>query len=292
MPLYIFFRHHKAAGGWISNICREASHAMGMRFEYMGTARNLGHRNDSPANIANYLERYKIDFVSYGNVSQTLIDQLPEFKGFNVIRDPRDMLVSAYFSHLKSHPTTGWPELAERRETLKEMSKDDGIMEVLGFMEPIYTRMFEWNYSNPNILELRYEDLTINSEEQFVRIFDWLGLLDHSSAPEQLDIRALVARATRKTFFNRYTKHIPHTCHFPLNKIHKDTLLNIVNANNFSKISGGRKHGTEEATSHYRKGVTGDWANHLNNDNIHTFKQRYGNLLIKLGYEHDNSWGA
>ena len=45
-----------------------------------------------------------------------------------------------------------------------------------------------------------------------------------------------------------------------------------------------RKSGT------FRKGVPGNWREHFTDNNIATFKQAAGNLLVALGYEQDQDW--
>jgi lipopolysaccharide transport system ATP-binding protein len=52
----------------------------------------------------------------------------------------------------------------------------------------------------------------------------------------------------------------------------------------------GRKPGSEDLSSHQRKGVAGDWRNHFTPRLINEFKARYGSLLIATGYEKDNKW--
>ncbi len=66
--------------------------------------------------------------------------------------------------------------------------------------------------------------------------------------------------------------------------------LNIIHNNRFSKLSKGRELSEEDKKSHYRKGVIGDWKNHFKESHKIFFKEKYGDLLIKLGYEKDNDW--
>lgn len=54
-------------------------------------------------------------------------------------------------------------------------------------------------------------------------------------------------------------------------------------AASFEKLSGGRKRG-QESESFLRKGVTGDWKNHLDADTISKFEEVGGALLKELGY--------
>jgi hypothetical protein len=54
--------------------------------------------------------------------------------------------------------------------------------------------------------------------------------------------------------------------------------------------AGGRAPGEEDVTSHYRKGVPGDWKLHFGPAHIDYFKQHYNDLLLKLGYEQSPDW--
>jgi hypothetical protein len=51
-----------------------------------------------------------------------------------------------------------------------------------------------------------------------------------------------------------------------------------------------RKRGEEDSASRSRKGVAGDWRNVFTEEDKRVFKEVAGDLLIKLGYETDDSW--
>jgi hypothetical protein len=56
----------------------------------------------------------------------------------------------------------------------------------------------------------------------------------------------------------------------------------------------GRPRGTEDARNFYRKGMAGDWVNHLTAADRKLFAERAGHLLVQLGYEtstDDGQWG-
>lgn len=64
----------------------------------------------------------------------------------------------------------------------------------------------------------------------------------------------------------------------------------ILNVHDFRAKTGGRDPGEEDVLSHYRKGVHGDWANHCTPRLVRHFKDKYNDLLLKLGYEHQKDW--
>jgi hypothetical protein len=69
-----------------------------------------------------------------------------------------------------------------------------------------------------------------------------------------------------------------------------EMLLGAVYARRFEAQTRGRNQGIEDVTSHYRKGVAGDWGHYFTSAHAETFADRFGDLLIKLGYEEDHSW--
>ncbi len=63
----------------------------------------------------------------------------------------------------------------------------------------------------------------------------------------------------------------------------------IVARNSFERKTWWR-FGRERVKSHLRKGVAGDWKNHLCPRLKKLFKHLYGDLLIETGYERDSDW--
>ncbi len=56
-------------------------------------------------------------------------------------------------------------------------------------------------------------------------------------------------------------------------------------AGSFKTLSGGRDPGEEDKGSHFRKGIVGDWRNHLDVDTVAEFDRHAGGLLRELGYQ-------
>ena len=71
------------------------------------------------------LEELDTDFVFYKSANYFM---LPEnVKGFHVVRDPRDMLVSGYFSTRYSHPSKGHLKLLDYRVCFVFIGEKEGF---------------------------------------------------------------------------------------------------------------------------------------------------------------------
>lgn len=180
------------------------------------------------------------------NADAQSLEDIPELaRGFHVIRDPRDALVSEYFSRKLSHAV--WSDWhIELRDYLQAHSKEEGLIYLMD--QHIYFMQMEgWDLGvRHNVLDVRYEELLADEFGGFSRILDHLGI----QLPERV-LRKIIAKCS------------------------------------FERLSGGRKRGSENQTHHYRKGVAGDWTNHMpvNGEVYCVFRQRFGDLLDRLGYQ-------
>jgi lipopolysaccharide transport system ATP-binding protein len=73
-------------------------------------------------------------------------------------------------------------------------------------------------------------------------------------------------------------------------EVDRSDMAALMGRNTFLKLSGGREAGQEDVTSHYRKGMAGDWKLHFTPAIKSRFKQHYNDLLIRAGYESDDAW--
>lgn len=283
-PLLAYFGHHKAASSWIlsilSNICKD-----------------LGLKRFSPnnptmfnLNLNKYVSDNKIDFLLYRNADFKYVKELnfSNLQGFHVVRDPRDVIVSAYFSHLYSHPITKhWPELKNHREQLLQLSKNEGLLLELEHSRKILEQMYNWDYFLPNVLELKMEELTQNPVYIFTKILKYLEILDESANPTNSILNQNFKQALNYIYFQT-NKNFP--IHIYQKKISLQKLNKFIDEQNFEKKTKGRKKGQENIKKHYRKGVHGDWKNHLNKEHIEFIRDNYNELIIKLNYEDNYNW--
>lgn len=282
-PRFVFYGHHRCATTWMHAILREVAAEAGRRFAIIHNPKLINR------DLGRYAEEERIDILSFSNADWRFAQSLKVAKGFHVVRDPRDIVVSSYFSHLHSHSTQDWPELIEHRQKLKSVSKEEGLRHEIDFRAQQFEEMMTWEYDNENILEMRMEDLVRHPYTLLLDVFSFVDFL----APDS----------------PRYIGEIGSTIQFFINKINAKfspimpikipresfpafRLLALVYRHRFDRISGGRKIGSEDVKSHYRKGVAGDWVNHLSPENLDYFKKQYNELLLKLGYEDDPDWSV
>lgn len=252
-PVIAFFGHHKAATTWICDIFHRVARELELN------TRNFWDTKLFDYHLRDFLLDHDTEVISYTNADYRYVREIEnDVLGFHVVRDPRDICVSAYYSHLYSHPTDVWPELEEHRKQLQACSKDDGLLLEMEFRRGEFTEMLSWNYDNPNIFEIKMEELTLEPEKMFKEIFSFLQLL-YLDDPRK-------------------------------GKISLASLEAILHENRFDKKSGGRQKGREDVKNHYRKGVAGDWRNHFEPVHMEFFKANYNDLLITLGYEETGYW--
>jgi len=251
MPLLAYFGHHKCASSWINQILMKVCEKTDLKQGFANSEKDL----------KDFVNINNIEFLSDINAIYSSVVQLDLTRAFHVIRDPHDIVVSAYFSHFYSHPVfEDWPELVDIRKKLYSISKEEGLFFEMEENSWIFEILDEWNYTHPDILEIKMESLTQQPYEIFLTILKFLDLLAENHEDS-------------------------HTMTPP-------ELKRILDEVSFSKLSGGRKRGEENSDHHYRKGVSGDWRNHFKKEHEIAFKKKYGRLLITLGYEKDDNWGS
>ncbi|MEA3441262.1 MAG: sulfotransferase [Chloroflexota bacterium] len=279
-PLRLFLGHHKCATTWINSILFQVCSDLALKFF------NATNPGMFESDIQAFTNKERIDFLAFTNANYAYLRNIEHFRGFHVIRDPRDIVVSAFFSHTYSHSTEDWPALVEHRKKLKRVSKDEGLMLEIKFNRPGLERLYTWNYTNPNILEIRMEEMISHPYETMLAAMTHLDMVK-----DDRSYRSSSAYLLGSVFSRLHTKSRGM---FPFRSFNKripaQFLLGYVYQNRFSSKTSGREPGQEDAESHYRKGVAGDWVNHFNGDHKRYFKDQYNELLLKLGYEDSPDW--
>ncbi len=178
----------------------------------------------------------------------TSLRNLEGVRAFMVVRDPRDIVVSWYFSMMISHPTKGG-KLDGIRQELQELDKEDGLLHAIWALDEragMWNALRSWvDAERARTMVVKFRDLTSPDEGPAV----FKRIMDHCDIPVPFeDVKAL------------YDRH------------------------SFEKMSG-RKRGQEDEGAHLRKGVAGDWKNHFSPRVMARLREASGDLVEALGYE-------
>jgi hypothetical protein len=237
----------KSASQWVRRILSDRRILSFGALSHLALPDEVGRRKPIEQTFAEpFPERTILSplYVSYERFAE--IPKAPPYRAFFVMRDPRDVAVSWYFSAKFSHATH--PEIERIRVQLQSWSESDGLLFAIDFLQAfgLFAAQLSWIDAparDPNVLLTRYEDLTGPRQ---VPCFQ--QLLNHC------DIRLPAAE-----------------------------LVELLHENSFEQLSG-RRRGEEDVNAHYRKGVAGDWRAHFD-DRVHArFLEAAGETLSLWGY--------
>jgi len=161
------------------------------------------------------------------------------------VRDPKDVLISQYWSWLATH-TNNNDLILDTRKRLQSMDQSAGMhMLVRESLVPFCNSIVSWipEIEAGRVTLLKYEDLLRNFEPALESALEVVG--------------APLNEAKLKAAKEKYS---------------------------FKKVTS-RKQGEEDQSAHYRKGVAGDWANHFDEALAKDFNDVYGHTMTALGYE-------
>ncbi|MFI7577850.1 sulfotransferase domain-containing protein [Micromonospora sp. NPDC049497] len=200
-----------------------------------------------------FYKRRSLPVVPPGRAALALFHSYPRFeqitkpdnhRAFFVIRDPRDIVVSSYFSLRNSHAPMG--DIPQARKILQETPMKEGLLHVIDRLSKkyLFKQLRSWAVapSSETFRLFRYEDLT--GERQMDEVDQMMRHCGIALPPSELE--ALLAR-------------------YSFSKMRKDV-------------------GIPGQISHYRKGKAGDWRNHFDDEIYEAFTAATGDLVEVLGY--------
>lgn len=204
--------------------------------------RNLLERSfNTPFPSNTIISPLYIDYNNYRKIPKT-----DNHRTFFIMRDPRDIVVSWYYSTKHSHVLMG--KIAEYRNMLNKVDLSEGMKFAIEFLDGfgVFEALRSWIKSDadPRVLVVKYEDLIGKNKD---------------------------------VTFSRMFNH----CQIELRKKELEKLMNKYSFKSMSK----RDPGQEDKKSHLRKGISGDWKNNFTEDLITFFNLKTGNLPEILDYE-------
>ncbi|WBB52025.1 sulfotransferase domain-containing protein [Verrucosispora sp. WMMD573] len=172
------------------------------------------------------------------------ISKSDNHRAFFVIRDPRDIVVSSYFSLRNSHAPMG--DIPQARKILQDKSMKEGMLYAINRLSErnLFKSLRSWAIAKPSdkFRLFRYEALT--GERQLDEVDQLMRHCGIVLPPSEL------ADLLDRYSFSRMRKE---------------------------QENSGR-------ISHYRKGKAGDWRNHFDDEIYEAFTAATGNLVEILGY--------
>ncbi len=219
--------HHKCATNWLlsyaEDICKSNDLKMFQTY--------LSNLSAPPGHDIHVFTNASFEFLS------------PQIgRAVHVIRNPMDIVVSAYHSHKVTHSLSGWPALYLQRQLLLSENEHDGQHLTLAFLErddffagavgPLHA-LRHWNFSDDRFVTLRMEDLVLSPG-------DLLGP----------SVRAV----------------------FP------DVIMPTDVDHSFEALTG-RRPGQLDTASHYRSGLANQWQEALAPSIIRYIRAHYAPLL-------------
>jgi len=172
VPVIIHCCYHKIGTVWFERVLRDVAAEYGISYGTGSNYQNI-HRFETTRNCG--------VFVDYG--SHVKLDKLGNYVGSHMIRDPRDVVISGYFYHLWT--TEKWANLPmvefgamSYREYLNNLDQDEGLLAEIRRLWFWIPHMLNWNYSNPRIYEIKYEDIIANESKVFREMFKHYGFHD------------------------------------------------------------------------------------------------------------------
>jgi len=186
----------------------------------------------------------------YKNKIYTLIPLT--YKGTHMLRDPRDIIVSAYFYHQWSDEEWINRKIINEqplKKYLKTCSIEEGLISEIHLLHNNIQNMYNWNYNNNKFLEIKYENIIYDDVNLYEKIFN----------------------------------------HYEIKSEDIDYFVNFALQNKFQNITN-RKLCEIKNNKHTRSGIEGQWKKYFTNAVKSTFKLTFGDILVKTKYEDDNNW--
>lgn len=187
----VFFGHHKCASRFFRL-------SMFKRIAESIDQDVVSYAIENPPYHFSDLPDLDLDMVDYGrvalggvvvnllNASPAVLDKVSQananFRGLRVVRDPRSILVSAYFHHRGSHPlrsTMGfvWDKLVLDRPILDSLSEEDGLIYELENItgSVISDQILAWP-GDARVMNCRVEDINADRPAFLDRLAEHLRL--------------------------------------------------------------------------------------------------------------------
>lgn len=196
-PSIIWFTTHKCASVYATEILQKLAHDLGMTYvNYEGDLWEAG-RSLGKLISGNDHEKINNMFKTTGHIYGPFrqyypIIEMEKYKVIVMLRDPRDVLTSLYFSLAYSHgiPESQKTEIESAIEDARNKNIDDLVLEHFPWLSTKYNQYEKYLLAKKNVLLLKYEDMVTNFAVWLSEMFKHLGI-----KPSEQIIKELIDEA-------------------------------------------------------------------------------------------------
>ncbi len=187
-PSFFFFTTHKCASVFILQNLARLAEDKGMEHihleAYFGRTDHTQYENFLDSEFASKV--FKPTGFYFGPFRERYGINPPDDNPILLIlRDPRDVLTSYYYSVSMSHGVLH-PDIIQMREEARQTRIDDYVIRKADMFFERYLDYANHLLSRPNTLFLRYEDMVVNFEEWLYQIAEHLHLQTNQRTIDQL----------------------------------------------------------------------------------------------------------
>jgi len=188
----VFFSVHKAATMYIDQILKDLSVAQGsIPIDYSAwfssSSRTMYKHYADPDfmnTVFHSLGYYYGAFREFRN-----IPHLERYKTLLVLRDPRDVLVSHYYSLAYSHAVINWYVYRARKKALK-MTIDEWVLQRAKVLVKDYEKYVDNVLDEPNVLYLTYEEMSTDLGLWLNKVVQHIGMVGQQEIIDKILLRS------------------------------------------------------------------------------------------------------
>ncbi|MGB3535683.1 MAG: sulfotransferase domain-containing protein [Microcoleaceae cyanobacterium] len=177
----VFFTAHKCASVYINNILRKiVSDAGVIPIDFAKYLWQDGRSIESILNSTQKAEKaFKPKGYFYGSFREfRAIPDLDQYKIILILRDPRDVLTSLYFSHAYSHEKPSYLLGKQPEWRIKALSQtlDEFVIANLPVYKDRYAQYTQNLLGKPNVLFLKYEEMVDDFESWLDKLVKFISI--------------------------------------------------------------------------------------------------------------------
>ncbi|MBF2086428.1 sulfotransferase domain-containing protein [Thermoleptolyngbya sp. C42_A2020_037] len=276
----LIYTVHKAASMFLHRLTRQIARELEMEYFTINN-KAAGYQEVKELSWNGFIQKYLSQAekrACFGPIrSLEAMPSIPEgVADFSIIlhlRDPRDVLVSSFFSNAFSHPVN--PAIFNPDEAARQEWIERGIDAFVIERSPVVIDRYNYVIANllgrENVLFLKYEDMVLNYQEwlaKFLSVF----IAPEPNVPTEIQPKGLLALLEKLPLVQRKERSPSPTF---------STLYQEL----FEAHKTDFQVEDEDVYRHKRQVLPGDHTRKLQPETIAVLNEKFAEILNALGYE-------